>query len=223
MDGINKNIEGISVEITEDMTKAFEQLNESVKSMSYTFIKRFNKVVSKEVCRQIVAKFLDTAEKYTEATFITRWYWKRKVYKMLDALKGLSELVKGNHFEDKSEPASDDLDKLVISLEETIGTSPHSREVIKEYLQKAAEWQKDKMKEALQTEYEKGRFDMMEEMMKNIVLETKVIMDFDGDGIETPYEEWITLENTEIPYIPEELGLKEGDNVKIIIVKEEQK
>lgn len=38
------------------------------------------------------------------------------------------------------EPANEDLDFLVISLEETIGTSPHSREVIKEYLQKAAEW-----------------------------------------------------------------------------------
>lgn len=38
------------------------------------------------------------------------------------------------------EHASEDLDFLVISLEETIGTSPHSREVIKEHLQKAAEW-----------------------------------------------------------------------------------
>ena len=38
------------------------------------------------------------------------------------------------------ESASEDLDRLVISLEETIGTNPHSREVIKEHLQKAAEW-----------------------------------------------------------------------------------
>ena len=30
-----------------------------------------------------------------------------------------------------------------------------------------AEWQKNKMKETLQTEYEKGRFDMREEMMKD--------------------------------------------------------
>lgn len=43
------------------------------------------------------------------------------------------------------EPASEDLDYLVISLEETIGTSPHSREVIKEHLQKAAEWQRQQM------------------------------------------------------------------------------
>lgn len=43
------------------------------------------------------------------------------------------------------ETASEDLGHLVISLEETIGTSPHSREVIKEHLQKAAEWQKQQM------------------------------------------------------------------------------
>ena len=78
------------------------------------------------------------------------------------------------------------------------------------------------MKEALQTEYEKGQFDMREELIKNTVLETKVMMDCDGDGIETPYEEWLTLENTEIPYIPNNLGLKEGDKVKIIIIKSEQ-
>lgn len=81
---------------------------------------------------------------------------------------------------------------------------------------------KQHMKEALQTEYEKGRFDMREELIKNTVLETKVMMDCDGDGIETPYEEWLTLENTEIPSLPDNLGLKEGDRVKIIIVKEEQ-
>ena len=35
------------------------------------------------------------------------------------------------------EPADIDLDTLVIELEETIGTSPHSRETIKEFFQKA--------------------------------------------------------------------------------------
>lgn len=93
-----------------------------------------------------------------------------------------------------------------------------------------AEWQKQKdLEDSLKSDmtmpnkfYEKGRFDMREEMMKNTVLETEVLMDCDGDGIETPYEEWLTLENTEIPYIPNNLGLKEGDKVKIIICKTEQ-
>ena len=83
------------------------------------------------------------------------------------------------------------LDNLVIELEETIGTSPHSREAIKDILQKAADFGKEKedeerlngelmkahlngvaagdtiTKETLRTEYEKGRYDMREEMLEN--------------------------------------------------------
>ena len=118
----------------------------------------------------------------------------------------LEGLGKSNQDELDKEPASEDLDFLVISLEETIGTSPHSREVIKEYLQKAAEWQKEQMEDALQTEYEKGRFDMREEMMKDAV--ESIVEDWCGDSPE------IT-----IPLNPQDF--KTGDKVKIIIVKED--
>lgn len=43
-----------------------------------------------------------------------------------------------------------------------------------------AEWQKQQMKEALQTEYEKGRFDMREEMMKD-ALSGQIYRSHDGD------------------------------------------
>lgn len=62
--------------------------------------------------------------------------------------------------------------------------------------------------------------DLEEAAMKNVVLETKVMKDSDGDGIDTPYEEWLTLEDTEIPFIPDNIGLKDGDKVKIIIIKQ---
>ena len=58
-----------------------------------------------------------------------------------------------------------------------------------------------------------------EQMMDNVVLVTEVLRDSDGDGVETPYESWLTLANTEIPELPESLGLEEGDKVKVIIVK----
>ena len=61
-----------------------------------------------------------------------------------------------------------------------------------------------------------------QQMMKNTVLETKVMMDYDGDGIEIPYYRWLTLENTEILSLPDNIRLKEGDKVKIIVVKTEQ-
>lgn len=66
-------------------------------------------------------------------------------------------------------------------------------------------WQKQQMKETLQTEYEKGRFDVREEMMKDAVDAT--ILDVDSQTIE--FGLW-----------PEKLlDIKEGDKVKIIIVK----
>jgi len=44
-----------------------------------------------------------------------------------------------------TEQPSEDLEYLATSLEETIGTSPHSRETIISYLQQAADWQKKRI------------------------------------------------------------------------------
>ena len=44
-----------------------------------------------------------------------------------------------------SEKPSEELEYIATSLEETIGTSPHSRETIISYLQQAAQWQKEQM------------------------------------------------------------------------------
>ncbi|MBP5723803.1 MAG: hypothetical protein J6X18_09575 [Bacteroidales bacterium] len=66
-----------------------------------------------------------------------------------------------------------------------------------------AEWQKRHMKEALQTEYEKGRFDMREELMEDAV-DAKVYLDLDGNiKLDCEYEFHV------------------GDKVKIIILKTE--
>lgn len=57
-----------------------------------------------------------------------------------------------------------------------------------------------------------------EQMMKGFCYETKVYRDEEGDGIDTPIESWLALENNEITNLPN-IGLKDGDNVKVIIVK----
>lgn len=67
---------------------------------------------------------------------------------------------------------------------------------------------KKRMKEVLQTEYEKGRFDMREEMMMKDAIDA-TILDVDAQTIE--FGLW-----------PEKLlDIKEGDKVKIIVIKEE--
>jgi hypothetical protein len=104
----------------------------------------------------------------------------------------------------EKEPASEDLEEYAKKLTKGAALDKHN---LIWMCKKGAEWQKQQMKEALQTEYEKGRFDMREEMMKNAV--ECVVEDWCGDSPE------IT-----IPLNPQDF--KMGDKVKIIIVKEEQ-
>ena len=73
------------------------------------------------------------------------------------------------------------------------------------------------MKEILQTEYEKGRFDMREEMMKDAV-EGEVVCKI-GSAEIAPTEIRYEVVSDRV-YIP---NVKVGDKVKIIIVKEEKK
>lgn len=58
--------------------------------------------------------------------------------KVLDKVKGFINTL-------PSKQPSEDLEYLATSLEETIGTSPHSRETIISYLQQAAQWQKEQI------------------------------------------------------------------------------
>lgn len=88
-------------------------------------------------------------EKIREAIEKRYEYWKEKEFNS-HSIESEARMSECQHLllivdSLSEEPASEDLDYLVISLEETIGTSPHSREVIKEHLQKAAEWQKKQM------------------------------------------------------------------------------
>lgn len=81
-----------------------------------------------------------------------------------------------------------------------------------------AKWHESKMKEALQTEYEKGRFDMREEMMKDAV---------EGVVHHFPHDELAAVHYNDPKGIPMSIyvsskGLSAGDKVKILIVKIEQ-
>lgn len=75
---------------------------------------------------------------------------------------------------------------------------------------KGAEWQKQQMKEALQTEYEKGRFDMREEMMKDAA---EAFVNTYENTDDSNYVEFVTEQS---PY-----KFKETEKCKLIIVKEE--
>ena len=60
-----------------------------------------------------------------------------------------------------------------------------------------------------------------EQMMKGFCFETRVYQDCDVDSIESPFQTWLELEQNEITALPN-IGLKEGDKVKILIIKEDE-
>ena len=136
---------------------------------------------------------------------------------------GLAVLEKFQDFHnDIEEPASEDLKEameLSITYEPmleffctgqpTIGA--YNKDSLRNQFEAGAEWQKQQMKETLQTEYEKGRFDMREEMMKDAI---SCNVDW-YDGFRLDY----TQEQQDDILL--KLGAGVGDKVKIIIVKED--
>ena len=82
----------------------------------------------------------------------------------------------------------------------------------KEYYDRGKADAMKEMKEALQTEYEKGRFDMREEMMKDAVEDCSVIFLSDNKN-------WLQIPGANLVKALE--SFKQGDKVKIIIVKED--
>jgi len=124
----------------------------------------------------------------------------------------LNEMMDENRFSisvdlaDPEDAASAYYERYEASIPEErvdyFGNDTEANEEIKPAFIAGAKWQRDQM------------------LKKCVVLETVVMKDCDGDGIETPYAEWLTLENTEIPSLPDNIDLEEGDKVKLIIIKE---
>lgn len=85
--------------------------------------------------------------------------------------------------------------------------------------QKGADWRENQMKETLQTEYEKGRFDMREEIMKDAV--DGVVHHFADEELAAVH--YNDPKGTPMSIYVSSKGLSAGDKVKIIIVKEEMK
>ena len=110
----------------------------------------------------------------------------------------------------EEEPASEDLEEEIqrAYYDKSLYDADNlDRQDFNNIARHFAEWQKHQMKETLQTEYEKGRFDMREEIMKDAI--ECVVEDWCGDSPE------IT-----IPLNPQDF--KTGDKVKIIVIKSEQ-
>ena len=129
-----------------------------------------------------------------------------------------------NHFEDRSEMVSKDLEEAAINAwNKYSGLELMHIEEVVAFFKEAAEWQKQKdFEELLKSDmnqfkkcYEKGRFDMREEMMKDAVDGEVVYQIGSAEIASTDIRYKVVSDRVYIP------NIKLGDKVKIIILKTE--
>lgn len=119
------------------------------------------------------------------------------------------------------EPASDDLENAAEMFYDNCNLPKsswwddgvlHKMSESKETFIAGAEWQNNQMKEALQNEYEKGRFDMRDEMMKDAVYAWVNTY----ESVTNPYDNQVSFITNLSPS-----KFKNKETVKIIICKNE--
>ena len=86
-----EEFERMTQKTIDELTKAFEEFNESVEDFCSAFDASLE-VCMNECQRAAAMKFVDYMHKYVCGTFLTRWYWLRKARKCNDALKGIIQL-----------------------------------------------------------------------------------------------------------------------------------
>lgn len=87
-----EEFERISEDTAQGLIDAFEQFNKEAERTMLN-LQQFNKIVCREVVVKFVEQFLHHNNKYTYATILTRWYWKRKVKHDIKGLKELNDLL----------------------------------------------------------------------------------------------------------------------------------
>lgn len=92
VDTLHSEIKPLSKETADALIDAFKNFYKSMEMLQDVF-EKFNEVVNKELARQCVYKFFLYAEKYANATFITRWYWKRKAIGVAKTVKDVSDFL----------------------------------------------------------------------------------------------------------------------------------
>ena len=76
-------MDGISGKMVNELARRGKEFADSAKELNKQT--RFvNEIFARELTAQLTEKFIDYVEHYSNATFATRWYWKRKIIRMTD-------------------------------------------------------------------------------------------------------------------------------------------
>ena len=78
-------------EIIKETAKELEDGIKAAEELAMAFQRTYG-VLAQEIKLECAKKIIDYADKYSNATFLTRWYWKRKLRKFVKGIDVLKEL-----------------------------------------------------------------------------------------------------------------------------------
>lgn len=83
---LSSEIEPLSEETAQQLAEAIEDANKATQEF-YDLLPEFTDNIFRRVEEEMSVKMLTAAERFAKASFLTRWYWKRKVEKSKAALE----------------------------------------------------------------------------------------------------------------------------------------
>lgn len=86
-----KDFNAISEDTAQGLLDAFQKWNESLGEFENVWKRHYGMLVD-EIKLKCAEKLMFYTDKYAQATFLTRWYWKRKMEKFIKGIDVLKEL-----------------------------------------------------------------------------------------------------------------------------------
>ena len=86
-----KDFNAISEDIAQGLLDAFKGMDDALKGFEDTWQRNYGVLVD-EIKLKSAEKLIFYADKYAQGTFLTRWYWKRKMEKFIKGIDVLKEL-----------------------------------------------------------------------------------------------------------------------------------
>ena len=91
METIEQEIKPMAEETAQALIDAFARCNNATQEFHDRMSKLFA-LAKQEAVKCFIEKTLTYSEKYTQATFLTRWYWLRKMKNLAKAIKEIEHL-----------------------------------------------------------------------------------------------------------------------------------
>ena len=88
---MEQEFERMSEDTAQSLIEAFDEMNKANEEFEKT-LKRFIPQMEKEIRLKVAERFVYYIDKYSHASFLTRWYWLRKAKRFIHGINDITDI-----------------------------------------------------------------------------------------------------------------------------------